>query len=139
MTISERRVEHGESKESVGDLVSQASQQLSQLVREELRLAQAEMTQKGKRFGKGGGMFGGAGIVAFIGLQALAATAIAALVLVLPLWAAALIITGVLFVIAAILAAMGKKQVGMATPPTPERAIDSVKADVAEIKERAHR
>ncbi|MFE6132640.1 phage holin family protein [Streptomyces sp. NPDC056437] len=139
MTISERRVEHGESKESVGDLVSQASQQLSQLVREEFRLAQAEMTQKGKRFGKGGGMFGGAGIVAFIGLQALAATAIAALVLVLPLWAAALIITGVLFVIAAILAAMGKKQVGMATPPTPERAIDSVKADVAEIKERAHR
>ncbi|WP_405567602.1 phage holin family protein [Streptomyces sp. NBC_01167] len=139
MTISERRVEHGESKESVGDLVSQASQQLSQLVREELRLAQAEMTQKGKRFGKGGGMFGGAGIVAFIGLQALAATAIAALVLVLPLWAAALIITGVLFVIAAILAAMGKKQVGMATPPTPERAIDSIKADVAEIKERAHR
>ncbi|MER7659952.1 MULTISPECIES: phage holin family protein [unclassified Streptomyces] len=139
MTISERRVEHGESKESVSDLVSQASQQLSQLVREELRLAQAEMTQKGKRFGKGGGMFGGAGIVAFIGLQALAATAIAALVLVLPLWAAALIITGVLFVIAAILAAMGKKQVGMATPPTPERAIDSVKADVAEIKERAHR
>ncbi|MFF7202402.1 phage holin family protein [Streptomyces sp. NPDC008141] len=139
MTISERRVEHGESKESVGDLVSQASQQLSQLVREELRLAQAEMTQKGKRFGKGGGMFGGAGIVAFIGLQALAATAIAALVLVLPLWAAALIITGVLFVIAAILAAMGKKQVGMATPPTPERAIDSVKADVAAIKESAHR
>ncbi|MFD3441075.1 phage holin family protein [Streptomyces sp. NPDC058685] len=139
MTISERRVEHGESKESVGDLVSQASQQLSQLVREELRLAQAEMTQKGKRFGKGGGMFGGAGIVAFIGLQALAATAIAALVLVLPLWAAALIITGVLFVIAAVLAAMGKKQVGMATPPTPERAIESVKADVAEIKERAHR
>ncbi|MEJ8633095.1 phage holin family protein [Streptomyces sp. MS2.AVA.5] len=139
MTISERRVEHGESKESVGDLVSQASQQLSQLVREELRLAQAEMTQKGKRFGKGGGMFGGAGIVAFIGLQALAATAIAALVLVLPLWAAALIITCVLFVIAAILAAMGKKQVGMATPPTPERAIDSIKADVAEIKERAHR
>ncbi|WNO76388.1 MULTISPECIES: phage holin family protein [unclassified Streptomyces] len=139
MTISERRVEHGESKESVGDLVSQASQQLSQLVREELRLAQAEMTQKGKRFGKGGGMFGGAGIVAFIGLQALAATAIAALVLVLPLWAAALIITGVLFVIAAVLAAMGKKQVGMATPPTPERAIDSVKADVAAIKESAHR
>ncbi|WP_327685791.1 phage holin family protein [Streptomyces sp. NBC_00467] len=139
MTISERRVEHGESKESVGDLVSQASQQLSQLVREELRLAQAEMTQKGKRFGKGGGMFGGAGIVAFIGLQALAATAIAALVLVLPLWAAALIITGVLFVIAAVLAAMGKKQVGMATPATPERAIESVKADVAEIKERAHR
>ncbi len=123
----------------MGELVSQASQQLSQLVREELRLAQAEMSEKGKRFGKGGGMFGGAGVVAFVGLQALAATAIAALALALPVWASALIITGVLFAIAAVLATMGKKQVGRAKPPTPEQAIDSVRADVAEIKERAHR
>ncbi|MDN3296596.1 phage holin family protein [Streptomyces ficellus] len=92
-----------------------------------------------KRFGIGGGLFGGAGTVAFLALQALVATGIAALALVLPVWASALIIFGVLLVIAGALALMGKKQVAQATPPTPERAIDSVKADVAEIKEKAHR
>ncbi|MFF8606720.1 phage holin family protein [Streptomyces sp. NPDC015346] len=125
--------------DSVGALVTQASQQLSQLVREEMRLAQAEMVHKGKRFGIGGGLFGGAGMVAFLALQALVAAGIAALALVLPVWASALIVCGVLLVIAGALALAGKKQVAQATPPTPERAIDSVKADVAEIKEKAHR
>ncbi|MBT2529794.1 phage holin family protein [Streptomyces sp. ISL-99] len=125
--------------DSVGALVTQASQQLSQLVRDEMRLAQAEMAQKGKRFGIGGGLFGGAGMVAFLALQALVATGIAALALVLPVWASALIVFGVLLVIAGVLALVGKKQVAQAGPPAPERAIDGVKADVAEIKEKAHR
>jgi hypothetical protein len=51
------------AQEPVGELVQRASQQLSQLVRDEMRLAQAEMTEKGKRFGKGGGLFGGAGLM----------------------------------------------------------------------------
>ncbi len=97
------------------------------------------MTQKGKRFGIGGGLFGGAGMVVFLALQALVATVIAALALVLPLWASSLIITGVLLALAAVLALVGKKQVSQAAPPAPEQAIDSVKADMAEIKERAHR
>jgi nitrate/nitrite transporter NarK len=97
------------------------------------------MTEKGKRFGIGGGLFGGAGTVAFVALQALAAAAIAALTLVLPLWASALIITGALLVIAAVLAAAGRKQIAQATPPAPAQAIDGVKADVAEIKEKAKR
>ncbi|MER7108669.1 phage holin family protein [Streptomyces sp. NPDC000229] len=121
--------------DSVGALVTQASQ----LVPDEMRLAQAEMVQKGKRFGIGGGLFGGAGMVAFLALQALVATGIAALALVLTVWASALIVCGALVVIAAVLALTAKKQVAQATPPTPERAIDSVKADVAEIKEKAHR
>ncbi|MFE9399369.1 phage holin family protein [Streptomyces flavidovirens] len=139
MSTADHRGGHHAAEESVGELVSQASQQISQLMREELRLAQAEMTQKGKRFGIGGGLFGGAGMVAFLALQALVATVIAALALVLPLWAASLIITGVLLALAAVLALVGKKQVSQATPPAPEQAIDSVKADMAEIKERAHR
>ncbi|MFD3518455.1 phage holin family protein [Streptomyces sp. NPDC058657] len=125
--------------DSMGALVTQASQQLSQLVREEMRLAQAEMTEKGKRFGIGGGLFGGAGMVAFLALQALVATGIAALSLVLPVWASALIVFGVLLVIAGVLALVGKKQIAQAGPPVPERAIDSVKADVDEIKEKTHR
>ncbi|MCZ9347535.1 phage holin family protein, partial [Streptomyces sp. TRM76130] len=93
----------------MSELVHRASQQLTELVRGELRLAQAEMKEKGKRYGKGGGMFGAAGLVGFLMLQALVATAIAALAIPLPVWAAALIVTAVLGVIAAVLALTGKK------------------------------
>ncbi|WP_432118754.1 phage holin family protein [Streptomyces sp. bgisy032] len=125
--------------EPVGELVQRATAQLSDLVRSEMRLAQAEMTEKGKRFGKGGGLFGGAGVLGFVTLQALVATAIAALAVPLPVWAAALIVTAVLAVATAVTALAGRKQVRSATPATPQRTIDSVKADVAEIKESAHR
>ncbi|WP_432138158.1 MULTISPECIES: phage holin family protein [unclassified Streptomyces] len=124
---------------SVGELVQQASRQMTELVRAEMRLAQTEMTQKSKRFGLGGGMFGGAGLVAFLALQALVAAAIAALSLPLPVWAAGLITAGGLLLIAAVLAVVGRSQVRRANPPTPEQTIDTVKADLAEIKERAHR
>lgn len=131
--------DRGASQEPVSELVQRASQQLTELVRGELRLAQAEMKQKGKRYGKGGGLFGGAGAVGFLMLQALVATAIAALAVPLPVWAAALIVTGALGVIAAIMVMSGKKQVEQASPPTPEQTIENVKADVAEIKESAQR
>jgi nitrate/nitrite transporter NarK len=123
----------------VGDLVQRASQQLSELVRDEMRLAQAEMTEKGKRFGKGGGLFGGAGLIGVLTLQALVATVIAALSLAMDIWVAALIVTGVLAAVTALMAALGKKQISRASPPTPERTMDSVKSDVAEIKEKAQR
>ncbi|WP_328778015.1 phage holin family protein [Streptomyces canus] len=126
-------------QEPVGDLVQRASQHLSQLVRDEMRLAQAEMTEKGKRFGKGGGLFGGAGLMGVLTLQALVATVIAALSLAVDVWVAALIVTGVLAAVTAVMAALGKQQVNKASPPAPEPAVDSVKADVAEIKERAQR
>ncbi|MFJ5998571.1 phage holin family protein [Streptomyces sp. NPDC092370] len=127
------------SDEPVSELVQRASQQLTELVRGELRLAQAEMKEKAKHYGKGGGLFGGAGIVGFLMLQALVATAIAVLAVPLPVWAAALIVTAVLGAIAVVMALSGKKQVKQGAPPTPEQTIDSVKADVAEIKESAHR
>lgn len=125
--------------EPVGELVQRASQQLSQLVRDEMRLAQAEMTEKGKRFGKGGGLFGGAGLLGVLTLQALVATVIAALSLAMDVWVAALIVTGVLAAVTALMAALGKQQISRASPPTPEQTLDSVRSDVAEIKEKAQR
>ncbi|MDX2854610.1 phage holin family protein [Actinacidiphila glaucinigra] len=125
--------------ERVGELVSRASEQLSQLVREEMRLARAEMTLKGRRFGLGGGLFGGAGLFAVLALQGLAVAAVAALSLALPVWAAALVVTGLLGSVAAALAAAGRRQFGRAAPPVPRAAVDGVKADIAELKERAHR
>ncbi|MCX4776168.1 phage holin family protein [Streptomyces sp. NBC_01264] len=125
--------------DSVGALVSRASQQMSELVREEMRLARAEMTDKGKHYGKSGGLFGAAGLLGFLALQALAATCIAALALVLPLWVSALIVTAALGLAAALAALAGKTQIARAGSPAPEQTIDSVKADLAEIKEKAHR
>ncbi|MFF9909010.1 phage holin family protein [Streptomyces sp. NPDC013457] len=130
---------HSRPDESVGELVQQASQQLSQLVRDEMRLAQAEMTQKGKRYGRGGGLFGGAGLFGVLTLQALAATAIAALALVWEVWLAALVVTALLAGITAVLAAVGKNEIGKAGTPVPQEALENVKADVEEIKEAAKR
>lgn len=124
---------------SVGELVGQATEQLSRLVRQEVALAKEELTAKGRRAGRGGGLLGAAGAFAYAGLLASAGTAVAALSLVLSVWAAALIVTAVLFVIAGVLAAIGRAQLRQAVPPTPEEALGSVRADVEEIRERAHR
>lgn len=116
------------------ELVTRLTQQSTELIRNELRLAQAEMSEKAKHAGIGAGLFGGAGVVALYGLGALIATVILALSLVLAPWLAALIVTVVLFVIAGIVALVGKKQVTRATPPAPQHTIDSVKRDVDTIK-----
>ncbi|MFE5325560.1 phage holin family protein [Embleya sp. NPDC056575] len=129
----------GNSQESMGNLVSRASLQISELVREEMRLARAEMTQKGKRLGVGGGLFGGAGVVGVLAAQALVVTVVAALALLLPVWASALITAALLAAVAAGMAAGGKKQIAKAGIPAPEQTVDSFRADVAVIKEKAHR
>ena len=120
---------------STGELISQLTEQLSRLVRDEARLAQAEVTQKAKRLGIGAGLFGGAGLFAFFGLAALITTGVLALALVLPGWLAALIVTVVLFAIAGILALIGKKDVEKASPPLPTQAIAGVQADIATVKQ----
>ncbi|MFF3610044.1 phage holin family protein [Streptomyces sp. NPDC002463] len=128
------------TEESMGDLVSRGSQQISELVREEMQPARAEMSRKGRRYGVGGGLFGGAGLLGFLAAQALGVALIAALALLLRVWAAGLITAALLpAAVAALVAATGKKQIVKAGTPVPEQAIDSVKADMAEIKEAAHR
>jgi tetrahydromethanopterin S-methyltransferase subunit C len=52
----------------------------------------------------------------------------------LPAWLAALIVTVVVLAVAAVLALMGKKQVGEATPPVPQRAVEGIKQDVDTLK-----
>src|SRR3954469_24489048 len=124
---------------STGELIGQLTEQISRLVRDEARLAQAEVTQKAKRLGVGAGLLGGAGLVGFFGLAALVTTAILLLDIVLPAWAAALVVTVVLFAVAGVLALLGKKDVQEATPPVPTEAIASTRVDIATVKESAHR
>ena len=122
------------SEPSIGTLVSQLSTQLPELIRSELRLAQAEVTEKGKRAGIGLGMFSAAGLLAFFGAATLIATLVLVLDTFLPAWAAALIVAVLLFAVAAVAALLGKKKVAEAAPPKPERAIESIKRDVATVK-----
>jgi tetrahydromethanopterin S-methyltransferase subunit C len=123
------------SQASTGELVGQLTDQVSRLVRDEVRLAQAEVTQKAKRLGIGAGLFGGAGVVALLGVGALVTAAILGLANVLPGWLAAILVAVVLFLIAGVLALLGKKDIQQATPPLPTETIASVQADVATVKE----
>lgn len=125
--------------QGTAELVKEAAQQVSELVRAELRLAVAEIKDKGRHAGKGAGLLGSAGLVAMYGAGALIAAVIAALALVLPLWASALIVAVVLFVVAAVLALMGRKESSQATPPVPHETVEGIKEDVTTIKERTHR
>jgi membrane protein implicated in regulation of membrane protease activity len=120
-------------------LVRQSAEQISRLVRDELALAKAEMTEKGKKAGVGAGLLGGGGVVALFGVAALLATVVLALAEAMPGWLAALIVTVVLFAAAGVLALLGRRRLQQATPPVPQETVRSVKADIDEVKERAHR
>jgi uncharacterized membrane protein YqjE len=123
----------------VSELVQQASQQAASLVRQEIRLAQLELQEKGKRAGIGMGAFSGAGLVALYGAGALVATLIMLIATAIEPWLAGLIVSGALLAFAGLLALFGKQQLGRATPPTPERAVESVQQDVDHVKARARR
>jgi putative superfamily III holin-X len=113
-----------------GELVKQLAEETSTLVRQELELARAEMTQKGKKAGIGLGELGGAGIVALYALGALTACFIAALALAMPVWLAALIVAVVYGIIAGVLAMIGRRQLQQSLPPTPERTQETIKEDI---------
>jgi uncharacterized membrane protein YqjE len=126
-------------EQSAGELVKLVAEQVSVLVRDELKLAQLEMSGKAKQAGKGAGMLGGGGIVALYGVACLIACAIIAISHSLQAWLAALIVGAALLLAAGVAAALGRSQLKKATPPVPTQAVDSVKTDVAEIRERSHR
>ena len=125
------------SDESIADLMRRLSEQTTELVRKEIELAKAELQVKGKKAGIGAGMFGGAGVFGLYALGALTACAILALDTAVDGWLAALIVAVVWGAIAGVLALTGKNKVQEATPPVPERALDSAKQDIQTTKERA--
>jgi len=115
---------------SLGELLKQLSEQTTRLVHQELELAKAELTQKGKQAGAGAGLFGGAGALGLAALGALTACFILALNAIMPAWLAALIVAVVYGAIAAFLALRGRDKVKQATPLVPEQTIETVKEDV---------
>lgn len=120
--------------EPLGAVVHRLAEQVPQLVRSEVRLAQAELAEKGRRAGLGLGAFGAAGTFAWFGFGTLVAAAVLGLATVLPGWAAALVVAAVLLAGAAVAALIGKREVQQAAPPAPERTLASVKEDVAALR-----
>jgi Putative Actinobacterial Holin-X, holin superfamily III len=131
------RFERTAHERPLGELVQDLSRQTSTLIRQEVRLAQAELTEKGGHAGKGAGMFGGAGLVALYGVGALITAAILGLATVLDPWIAAAAVGAGLLLVAGILALTGKKELEEASPPKPEQALDSVEQDIATVRARA--
>jgi uncharacterized membrane protein YqjE len=127
-----------DQEHSTGELVKMMTEQVSVLIRDELKLAQLEMTSKGKQAALGAGMFGASGVVTLYAVGCLLACVIIALSGAVAAWLAALIVGVVLLAVAGLTALLGKQRMNKATPPLPEQAVADVKADVEEIKERAH-
>ena len=119
---------------SLGQLTGDLSQQVSRLVRDEIRLAQVEMKDKGKRFGTGAGLMGAGGVIALFGFGCVVAAAVLALDLVWPTWLAAVVVGAVLLIVAAVVAAKGRSQMRRGAPPMPSEAMKSTKEDIEVLK-----
>jgi uncharacterized membrane protein YqjE len=114
----------------LGELLKQLSEETTRLVHQELELAKAELTQKGKQAGLGAGLFGAAGAIGFLALAALTTCFLLALDAAMPAWLAALVVAVIYAAIAAVLALRGRAKVKQAVPPVPEQTIETVKEDV---------
>jgi hypothetical protein len=113
-----------------GELLKQLSEETTRLVHQEIELAKAELTQKGKQAGLGAGLFGAAGAIGLLAAAALTACFILALDAAMPAWLAALIVAVVYGAVAAVLALRGRAKIRQAVPPVPEQTIETVKEDV---------
>jgi hypothetical protein len=122
---------------STGELISRVSQQSSQLVRDEIRLAQVETAAKVKHGIMGAAEFGVAGVLALYGLFFVFATIALGLAEAMPGWLASLIVTVLIFAIAGVVALLGKKQVGEVAPVVPEQAVEGLKAGVETLRGRS--
>jgi uncharacterized membrane protein YqjE len=113
----------------IGELVKDLASQTSTLVRQEIQLAQAEVTQKGKVAGKGAGLLAGAGVFGLLALGALTAGLIALLDKAMATWVAALIVMALWAIVALVLAKAGQKSLQQATPPVPQ-TVETLKEDI---------
>ena len=122
---------------SLAELVGQLSSQTSRLVRDEIRLAQKEFQQSAVSAGKGAGLISAATVLAVFGLATAIAAIVAAVALVLPVWAAAAIVAAVLLLAAGVAALISKKKIEDVTPGVP-LTVDSVKHDIQEVRHARH-
>ena len=116
--------------EGMPEALKQFASDVLVLVRQEIELARAEMTEKVKSAGVGAGILSGSALAAIFTLASLTGLVVIALSLVLPLWASMLLVTVLWAGTTAILGLLGKKKVADAAPFLPEQTIANVKEDI---------
>lgn len=126
-------------KRSLFELIGSLPDQVRELVQREIDLVKAEVIEKVKAIGTGAGLLVGAAIVALLFVGVLLSLAIIGLSYVLPAWAAALIVAGVLLIVAIVLALLGKRKLDQGLPPVPTESIESIRKDVSAVTGRGKR
>jgi hypothetical protein len=122
------------AERTLGQLVADATHDISSIVRSEVALAKAELTADAKKAGTGAGMFAAAGILAFLALILLLIAAAYGLVAAgLAPWAAFLVVAGVLLLIGVILVLVGRHNIN-SLKGRPERAIKSTQDTIAAVR-----
>jgi len=110
----------GDDQRSLGEIVGDVAQDMTTLVKQELELARTELKQEAAKAGKGAGMLGGAGVAAVLFLVFASLTIAFLLDNWMPLEVAALIVTAVWAVVAAALAARGRRELKRSNPQLPK-------------------
>lgn len=126
-----------EADRPIGELLRELGDEISTLVRAEISLAKVEMAEKAQPVVASAGMFGGTALLGLGAFGALTTCLIAALSLVVQVWAAALIVAAVYAVVAYVLAEAGKKKLKHAAPLVPAQTAQTVKEDIEWAKTRA--
>jgi Putative Actinobacterial Holin-X, holin superfamily III len=129
--------DNGYRDRPVGELVGELAEQTSTLVRKEIALARAEMTEKGRVLGTGAGEIGAGGVLALFAFGALTTGLILLLDKAIAAWLAAVLVAIVYAGAAAVLGLRGKQRIDEATPPIPEQTAETLKEDVAWVKTQA--
>ncbi|MFJ6851004.1 phage holin family protein [Streptomyces sp. NPDC091271] len=122
---------------SIGELVGDISDDLTQLVRGEIELAKAELKQEATKAGKAGGMLAGSGYAGHLVLLMGSLAAIFGLAHVVDLAWAALIVTGVWALVGGVLFVMGRKRM-RAVQVKPERTAETLKEDARWARTRTN-
>ena len=118
---------------SLGDLFTELAGETETLIRQEVALAQAELTQKATKAGKDVGFLAIGGSIAFVGFQAVVAAIIIGLANVISPWLAALIVGIVIAVIGGVLIMTGLNSLKN-TDPVPRQTVETVKEDAKWLK-----
>lgn len=125
----------GSRRPSIGELVGQVSDQFARLIRAEISSYKTELKQKATRSGLGGGLLVAAGVLAFYLLTLLFGAAVAGFAVIVPIWAAFLIVAGILAIVIVILALVGKRELEQNKVPLPTEAVARIKNDLSSVKE----
>lgn len=137
--MTDRAGEPTPRKRTLVELLTSVPELVQELVEREIELIKTEVVEKLKALGTGAGLLLGAVIALLFFVGVLLTLAIIGLSYVMPPWAAALVVAGVLLIVAVILGLVGYRVLMRGVPPVPTESIASIRKDVLAIKGEGRR